>query len=579
MDLPPLGRSRRWTRPTPPGPPPLAFVAPPPASGWIGPPPALARPKIHPREIQPAEWTGLVYLAADNDLSGHGRTNLLQMEEVGSIPGRLNLLVLADVGPTPGQPADWPVGTRLYFVERGAGDHQVHSRELYVEPRSTLGQLLAQHRGRLDTGDPEVLRATIEYVQRNVPSRRFFLDLWNHGDAWRGVGYDAHSRNYLDLARGDLERALSGLSIDLLGADACLFATIEVAALAERLGVSSLVGSPELEPAAGWHYGDLLRRFTRIFAEHERVEAHQLSTQLVRSYAAGENQVLSATHLTHLPKLKAALRDLSARILEGGGLSGNPALLALYQEARRYGREQIDLGVWCGELARRFPEGPLVRAAVQLLMELRASTLSLAGQAEYNLSSLSIHAPSVATLRQEGLDEAYRLGAWQDLGWTAVLDSLRAPPSGVPVPAWATPHPGGPPPPSGAPPIGPDDHRPSLTRLSQLGPRAGDQLHTWPAPPAIYSTLGPQLWIEGELPGGGWSSQVNFEVLGPRRLRAQLSVFRAPGEHPPGPHRLSLGVPLPIGSGREGPYTIEVVGLSPHGPQPLRTVEWSGPGY
>lgn len=579
MAIPPLAGPRPiWVPAPPPASGAPAPITPPP-TGWVRPPPLARRPPIHPKEIRPAEWTGLVYMAADNNLSAFGRRNLLQMEEVGSIPGRFNLLVLADVGPTPGQPQDWPVGTRLYYVERNEQGGQIQSRELYVEPRSALGQRLAAGRGHLDLGDPEVLRATVEYVQRNVPSERFFLNLWNHGNAWRGIAYDDGARNHLDLSGGDLERALGGLPIDLLGADACLTATVEVATLAERLGVKSLVGCPELEPAAGWSYGDLLRRFARAFEQSPSVSAHQLSFQLVRSYAAGENEVLSATHLERWGEAKLAIRTLSDQILEAGGLANNPTLLALYDQARRYGREQIDLGEFVLQIRRHFPEGPLTRAAGQVNMLLRGSTLSLAGRPDYNLASLSIHAPTSETLLGAGLDESYRRGLWQELGWARVLESRRAPPSDQPPPAWALPRPGGPPLPPGAPPTGPDDHRPALTRLSEGGPGPGHERYIWTEAPVIYSAMGPQLWIDAELPSGGWTTHVDFEVLGPRSLRAKLSVFREPGLHADRPHRLSVGVPLPIGSGAEGPFDIEVVGLGPAGPQVLRRLELLGPQY
>lgn len=578
MAIPPVTGPRPWV----PVPPP-ASIAPapigPPPSGWVPPSPRVQRPPIHPKEIRPAEWTGLVYMAADNNLSAHGRRNLLQMEEVGSIPGRFNLLVLADVGPTPGQPPDWPVGTRLYYVERSQQGGQIQSRELYVDPRSALGQQLAAGRGHLDLGDPQTLRAVVAYVQRNVPSERFFLNLWNHGNAWRGIAYDDGAGNHLDLSGGDLERALDGLPIDLLGADACLTATVEVATLAERLGVKSLVACPEVEPAAGWSYGDLLRRFTRVFEQFRSVTAYQLSSQLVRSYAAAENEVLSATHLERWGETKHAIRALSDQILAAGGLANNPTLLALYDQARRYGQDQIDLGEFALQILFRFPDGPLTRAAGAVNVLLRGSTLSLAGRPEYNLASLSIHAPPSETLFGAGVDERYRRGLWQELGWARVLESRRAPPSDQPLPEWAQPLPGGPPPHPGAPPSGPDDHRPALTRLGAHGPGPGHEQHTWAKAPTIYSAMGPQLWIEGELPSGGWTTHVGFEVLGPKSLRATLSVFREPGAHEVRPHRLSLGVPLPIGSGVEGPFDIEVVGRGQNGLQVFRHLELLGPQY
>src|SRR5688572_10886339 len=113
---------------------------------------------ISPSLIPRADWTFFTYVAADNDLAPFAAIDLQEMARIGSTPG-MNVLALVDA----------PGSTQLCYVEKG------RTRRIDVDAHSALGQMLA--RGNVNTGDPALLRAALEYVQREIPSSKFFLNL------------------------------------------------------------------------------------------------------------------------------------------------------------------------------------------------------------------------------------------------------------------------------------------------------------------------------------------------------------------------------------------------------------------
>ena len=192
-----------------------------------------------------ADWTVLVYVMGDNDLEPFAVQDLLEMSEVGS-DDRVHIVALADRHPEYALDDD-PLGdftdTRLLRVEAG---------ELIdiADP------------GELNLGDAGTLAAFIETGVTEFPAERYAVVLWNHGAGWPGMGPDETDGNdILDLA--DIDAGFSaglesvGLeSVDLIGFDACLMASYEVASVVAEHG-DLMIASSELEPGHGWDYRSL----------------------------------------------------------------------------------------------------------------------------------------------------------------------------------------------------------------------------------------------------------------------------------------------------------------------------------
>ncbi|MGB7452554.1 MAG: clostripain-related cysteine peptidase, partial [Lysobacterales bacterium] len=221
-----------------------------------------------------ADWTFMVYMAGDNNLSTAGDADLKEMRQVGS-NDRVNVLVEFD----------------------NAGNHG--TRRIHVT-KDGIGEDV-ESLGETDSGSPEVLSGFISWAAENYPADRYALILWNHGGGWEPAEVDRiarsvaspgyNGREVAERASSPLGRVLfrsswqkifslsspteraicsddgSGHSLDtielgkviaagaetigqpfdLLGMDACLMSNLEVA-YQLRDHVCYLVASEENEP-------------------------------------------------------------------------------------------------------------------------------------------------------------------------------------------------------------------------------------------------------------------------------------------------------------------------------------------
>jgi hypothetical protein len=81
--------------------------------------------------------------------------------------------------------------------------------------------------------------------------------IWDHGNAYNGVGLDTNYDDLLFLPEINKAFENSGLKVDIIGFDACLMASLEVAKTVNKYS-DFLIGSEELEPGHGWNYTDII---------------------------------------------------------------------------------------------------------------------------------------------------------------------------------------------------------------------------------------------------------------------------------------------------------------------------------
>ncbi|MEM0282656.1 MAG: clostripain-related cysteine peptidase, partial [Desulfurococcaceae archaeon] len=178
-----------------------------------------------------AKWTFMVYMVADNNLDPYAYLDFLEMESVGSTSD-VNIIVLADLIHVN--------GTVMYYVEKNG---------------STVIWGNWSNEYELNMGDPRTLAWFINEVASRYPAQHYALILWDHGDSWNGFGWDETNNDYLTIE--EIKEALSNINIkiDLLGFDACLMASIEVAYTLSLTGnVDVMIASEEYVPAYGWPY-------------------------------------------------------------------------------------------------------------------------------------------------------------------------------------------------------------------------------------------------------------------------------------------------------------------------------------
>lgn len=359
-------------------------------------------------------WTVLMYSIADTDLEPFLMEDL---EELGSVAGSGNLSISALVDRA-GEYSDasvlgiedWEGGKLLNLDSPGAATE-------------------VEDLGDIDTGDPQVLADFITQGIQRFPADNYALVISDHGASWPGVGGDEGSGyNSLDLA--ELNLAIStGLSnagvekLDLLGFDACLMATYEVAsALAPY--ADRLLASQELEPGHGWDY-------TAFELAAQGASVDELGTAIIEGFAAQARQqetdasiTLSLVDLNQMPAVDAAVAEFSSALTERVSAVA-PAVGRTLAQTLGFGRtpdpaedvHMTDLGILAGELSVQAVDvAPQAENVVRAIND--AVIARVDGQATRGATGLSIYFPSTGTY----YDPAYSALS-VSTGWDSFLET------------------------------------------------------------------------------------------------------------------------------------------------------------
>lgn len=292
-----------------------------------------------------AQWTVLTYVAAHNNLEQLGQRSLNQIKCVGSTRDVIHGILY-----------DGPQGATRYIVDSPG-------KFLKEEPLADF-----------DSGDPIRLIETAKWVFEQCPAERYGLILWSHGTGWqpkeiqtvarqvrgdnkvdekestersvalgslalfrttlaemvkpedrkeRAILFDdgtGHSLDTLELAKvTQAIQEVIGQPLDLLGMDACLMATLEVA-YQVRNSVRYVVASEELVPGHSWPYDTI---FGDLRAHPEWTPA-ELAVYVVQQYTdyykafppkAGDVTMV-ALDLGAIDKLANPVHDLAASLLD-----------------------------------------------------------------------------------------------------------------------------------------------------------------------------------------------------------------------------------------------------------------------
>ena len=289
----------------------------------------LLIPFLPPARAQPAKWTFMVYLDADNNLEAVGIDDFLEMASVGSTAD-VNIVVQMDrslLGP--------PDGSRAY------GDWTTARRYLIAKDM-TPDAVPIVDMGEVNMGDPQTLIDFVTWGITAFPADHYFLVLWDHGIGWQGVvidGSDYLTTEELGTAL-DAATSVTGRRVDVLGNDACRM-TLEIM-YQLRSYVDVFVGSEKDEPLEGWPYDTVL---TRLAAD-PAMQPPELATSLVDAYVDSYvNQTpysvtLSAVSSASLAPLADALDAFSAELL-----AYLPYFAAEVQDARGRTEHYEQLGV------------------------------------------------------------------------------------------------------------------------------------------------------------------------------------------------------------------------------------------
>ncbi|MDR1541620.1 MAG: hypothetical protein LBU32_27250 [Clostridiales bacterium] len=161
-------------------------------------------------------------------------------------------------------------------------------------------------------GETETLADFLNFCNDNYPADNRAVILWNHGSgSVYGVGFDELYGND-SLILPEIYEAFSAADFDgkyeLIGFDACLMATIDVANTLSDFA-NWMVASEELEPGCGWDYEGMLE----ALADDPGMSGAELGVAICDTYFAGcealgyaEDVTLSVVDLSAIPALVSA---------------------------------------------------------------------------------------------------------------------------------------------------------------------------------------------------------------------------------------------------------------------------------
>lgn len=266
---------------------------------------------------QLAEWTVMVFLAADNNLALPGVLDLDEMEVRGSTPS-VKVVVqaeysaswLRDAGVTTPTQINRPNWNTFRYVVPAAG-----SLPAVPGPNGTATDI-----GDRDMTNPQELRNFIDWAKQTAPAKRYLLVLWNHGNGPGGLLADETTRPGRLMSLAELRSALSTASpIDIIDFDMCLMGAYETV-VALRGVARTAVFSEEVVPGDGSDY----RQILLAMQQNATASTTQVAASLVDAFFAGYAANLrpsltkSAVNIERSDALVAATgalaNDLAARL-------------------------------------------------------------------------------------------------------------------------------------------------------------------------------------------------------------------------------------------------------------------------
>lgn len=358
-------------------------------------------------------WTILVYLMGDTDLEEFAIGDVLEMASIPTSPN-LNIITLFDRSET-------------YTSESILNVPDFTDTKIFQIINGEL-TILRDDLGEKNLGSSETFAEFIEYGLSAFPADKTGLILWDHGAGWPGMGPDEDSGDDIltlqEMVLG-LESGLANSNIqklDLIGFDACLMATYEVAkSMAPFANV--MVASQELEPGHGWDWKAL-----EVITHNPSIEAAELGIEIANAYQSQATAfgtdidiTLSVIDLTKIDILDEAIRELSNSFLEAS-LEISPKLGLSVNNSLRFGKspnplddsQMSDLGDFAATLGLYEPS--LLRDSNNLINAMADILINqVTGPATRSATGLSIYFPELGEYANEDYLEIPGLDNWVNL--------------------------------------------------------------------------------------------------------------------------------------------------------------------
>lgn len=221
-------------------------------------------------------------------------------------------------------------------------------------------QLVPQgSQGVKNMGDSQTLTDFIKWGQDNYPADRYVLVFWDHGGGALADfgGYAANvvpkpdyfaskmTFNAIQKATSDALGDDQARRFELIGFDACLMGTLEIAEALKDVG-RYLAASQDVEPGGGWDYTS----FLNFIVSNPSADGGAIGKAIAEGFLAkvkasdaknnsndADSLTFSTTNLAAIPRVRAALAALSNKLrnlLESGADSSRLSTWQKIAESR-----------------------------------------------------------------------------------------------------------------------------------------------------------------------------------------------------------------------------------------------------
>jgi hypothetical protein len=343
-----------------------------------------------------AQWTVLVYVAADNDL--HVAPDIRAMKEAASDP-RVNVIVQTVV--RGGRTTRWKI-TR--------------------DKEEELGRVP----GKTDTAKPEPLTRFIKWGLARYPSRYSAVVLSSHGSGLGmadRVSVRKGRRTVGHLTVSELSRALqrTGEKIDVIGLDACLMGMTEVAYQLRNSG-SFLVVS-EVEEAFSWPYAKVLGGLAKAPATAPDALAKAIVRAYGKTFGPGQNGTIASIDLSKVGPLGASFGALVKAVAAVPNRVAQVKATRTKTTAFYHTGDYVDLNAFVSALQTQLPEAKKQAASVRTALGRAVTARRSTGPADATYGGLSLFYPS-PPLAKRTLQVYEPLTFPTDTGWGSLLPRL-----------------------------------------------------------------------------------------------------------------------------------------------------------
>jgi len=398
---------------TPPDAPPAPQTPPqaPPAEQQPAPPQQQAPPaEAFATEEKPAakkKWTVLHYAAADNNLNSFIRSDINEMEKVGSTD-TMNLVVQLDNGGS---------DCKRYYLTADADPNKINSP-------------MIKDMGSTNMSDPKVLADFLISGFKAYPADHVAVIIGDHGGGWKGVVEDDSHNGWTSMpqVREAVKefKAATGKDIDILGYDACLMATSEVA-YETKDDVKFMVASEESEGGAGWSYTPLLtakslQDIQRALTQKLNISPEEFAIKMISNAAADQGSLptMSAIDMSKIDQVAKTSTGLAEAIIATD--TPNATLKALARKTQSFSGNK-DQYHFCELIvnSKDIKDDNLKAAAKDVMAAIKAAVIAEEHSAQYpNAHGLTVEIPKYG-----GVEAGYKdLQFAKDTMWDEGMNKM-----------------------------------------------------------------------------------------------------------------------------------------------------------